>query len=65
MFGSVNHPQRKKPRPIFSKSRLTPELPVCTVPGFSNQRQTTPVTMYEIAIGKRKMLRKTPSPLTR
>ena len=28
------------------------------MPGFSSQRQTTPVTMNEIAIGKRKILRK-------
>jgi len=63
--GSVNQPQRKKPRPAFSKRRLTPALPVWRVPGFSSQRQTTPVTMKEMAMGKRKMLRKNPSPLMR
>ena len=58
MVGSVNQPHLRNPRPTLSNSRLTPELPVCVVPGLSIQRQTTPVTMYEIAIGKRKMLRK-------
>jgi len=29
------------------------------VAGFINQRQTTPVTMYDIAIGNMKRLRKT------
>ncbi len=44
-------------------SRLMPVMRV-PVAEFINQRQTTPVTMKEIAIGNRNTLRKKFSPLS-
>ncbi len=55
-FGVVYQADCRKSKPTAPNSVFRPEL------GTINQRQTTPVTMKETAIGKRKRLRKMFSP---
>jgi hypothetical protein len=51
-----------EPQTVPSRTLIPVRRPVAGSPGASNQRQVTPVTMNEMAIGKRNRLRKKFSP---
>jgi hypothetical protein len=63
LLPAVHHEFSRKCSWRISNSRFSPRAS-SPWDGFSNQPQTTPEAIIEIAIGKRKIDRNTPSPVT-